>query len=196
MLRYAIITAALFCLPAAAYSQGITPGGSTSLTTTANPTEGQLGFVGGYGVILDLTPVVDTTTYAADETLFSTITLTAAGRVNGGRVYLQSLTILDEADQGQPLDLIFLNLSTTLGATNAACAVTDTNARQIIGRVQIGASDFYDLGGSRVASISGLGLMMTCTSGTTALYMSAISRGTPLYGAATDLKIKAAFTGD
>lgn len=155
--------------------------GSLSAVTLTS-SEAHIGEVGGAGVVLNLNPTLDTTTYADGDTLFQVSQLSSAARISGGRCYLQSVLALDEDDQGQAFDLVFLNLSTTLGATNAAVAITDTNARSIVGRVSVGSSDFYDMGGSRVASIHNIGLMMS-TTGTSSLWVGGVSRGTGTYTA-------------
>ena len=160
----------------------------TIITVTNAAGEAHIGQVGGPGVVLSLTPTLDTTTYADNETLFSTSLLAAATRTSGGRAYVQNLIVLDEDDQGVGLDVLFLSTSTTIGATNSAVAITDTNARNIIGRVSITTSDYYDLGGSKVAVVPVGGLMLQA-SGTTAIWAAGVSRGAGTY-TASGLKLQ------
>ena len=147
--------------------------------TASDPT---IPVVTGTGVVLTLSPTIDTTTYAPGDVLFSTTELAGATRSTGGRSYVQSIHILDEDDQGYGFDLLFLNASTTIGAVNAACAVTDTNARNIIGRITVTTSDYLDLGGSRVATLRNVGMMLQ-SSGTTSIYAAAVTTGTGLHTA-------------
>ncbi len=165
-----------------------------TVTSTLAAGESHIGEVGGASVVLNLTAALDTTTYADGDTLFQVSALPAAARTSGGRVYLQSVLALDEDDQGIGFDLIFLNTSTTLGTTNDSVGITDTNARNIVGRVSLTGSDFYDLGGSKLANLSGLNLMMS-TTGTSSLYVGGVSRGAGTYSAA-GLKLKLGFKQD
>lgn len=82
----------------------------------------------------------------------------------------------------------------SLGTFNAAPAITDANARQIVGRVSIATGDYVDLGGARVATKTGLNLMMSAAAATKQLFLATITRGgTPTYTAA-GLKLKLGFS--
>lgn len=192
MQRFAGISACLFvaCLvglvaadfPMAGTGQVFKADGDGSVASPAIPV------VTGTGVVLTLTPTLDTTTYAAGDVLFGTAELAGAMRATGGRGYLQSIHVLDEDDQGQPFEVLFLNASTTIGATNGAVAITDTNARNVIGRVTVTSSSYLDIGASRIATLANLGLMMQ-SSGTTSLFVAGVATGTGLY-TASGLKLQ------
>lgn len=137
----------------------------------------------GTGDVLDVTLSLDTNAYADGDVLADTQEVASAYRVATGRLYLKTVVVLDEDDQGQALDLIFLNANTSLGTENSAPNISDSNARNIIGRVSIGSGDFYDLGGARIAVVDAAGLLMEAGSGSTSLYVAAISRGTGTYSA-------------
>lgn len=140
--------------------------------------------------VLDVTPTLDTSIYADGDLLSDTQAITGAFRVPGGSAMLQSVNVLDEDDQGVALDLIFLSALNSLGTINSAPTVSDASARDILGIVRVGAGDFIDLGGCRVATLSGLGLAMKATTGVTSLYIATVTRGgTPTYTAA-GLKLK------
>jgi hypothetical protein len=142
----------------------------------------------GSGDVLDVTLSLDTSAYADGDVLADTQTITNAARVSGGKLLLQSVHVLDEDDQGQPFDLIFLDTSNSLGTENLAPNISDANARKILGRVPISSGDYYDIGGSRIATLTGINLYMK-TSGTRDLYIGAISRGTGTY-TASGIKLK------
>lgn len=149
----------------------------------------------GAGTVLDLTLTTDTLVYADGDVLADTQELASAVRVAAGRAYLQSVVVIDESDQKQGFDLIFLNANNSLGTENAAPTISDANAAAIIGRVSITAGDYYDLGGVSVANVNAIGLMLKAAAAQTSIWVAAISRGTGTY-AATALKLKLGFVWD
>jgi hypothetical protein len=159
--------------------QGATPAG-----------EAFVGQTGGSGDVLDVTLSLDTSAYADGDVMADTQSVASAFRVATGQLTLNSVVVLDEDDQGVGFDIIFLDTNNSLGTENSAPNISDANARTIIGRVNVSASDFIDLGGSRLASISGIGLKMKAASGSTTLYVGTIVRsGTPTY-TASGVKLK------
>lgn len=149
----------------------------------------------GAGTVLDVTLSLDTNAYADGDVLADTQALANAVRVAGGRAHLQSVVVIDESDQKQGFDLIFLDADNSLGSENSAPSIGDANAGTIIGRVQIGAGDYYDLGGVSIANVNGIGLMLKAATATTSIWVAAISRGSGTYGAAA-IKLKLAFLWD
>jgi hypothetical protein len=106
----------------------------------------------------------------------------------GRAVELRSLVLLDKDDQGGALDIVFLRSNVSLGAENAALAVTDAVADEILGKVSVGTADYTDLGSSQfvqktaAAGDAGMGLVLLPDGGGS-LYVAAISRGTKTYTA-------------
>lgn len=129
-------------------------------------------------ITIDATP--DTNALAEGDVAFATQEV--ANFSTGANItsILQSVTVIDVDDQGIGIDLIFFNDNTTLGTENSAPDIDDTEAQTIIGRVQVGAGSFYDLGANRVACVYGIGLPMKAgTSGS--IWMAGIARGAPTY---------------
>ena len=147
------------------------------------------------GALIDVTLSLDTAAYADGDVLADTQTVTSMFRVADGTATLDSIHVLDEDDQGQALDLIFLGANNSIGTENAAVSVTDANARDIQGRVRIGAADYYDMGGCRIATISGIGLKLKAASGVTTGNIAAVSRGTGTY-TASGIRLKLGLTWD
>lgn len=144
-------------------------------------------------VILDVTPTCDTSAYTAGDVLFDTVTCGTVGRVNGGTVVLESVTVLDEDDQATAvMDLYFLDSNVSLGTFNVAPAITDANARKLLGYVSIAAADWKDLGGSKIATIRGLNLAMKCDAASQIIYVAGVTAGTPTQ-TASGIKLKLAF---
>lgn len=136
--------------------------------------------------VIDVTLVADTSAYADNDVL--AIPQAVAGNFRGT---LESVVLLDEADQAQDIDLVFFNASASLGTINGAVNITDADARKVLGVVSILIADYSDMINSQVATKRGIGLVMD----TAQLYIGAIVRsGTPTY-AASSLKLKLGFNG-
>lgn len=144
-----------------------------------------IGLVGSPDTYLTLTPTLDTSAYASGDTLFDATELASVGRTSGGNVVLQSVTVMDKADQKIALTLYFFDRSVTFGTANAAPSISDADTFFYMGHIDIAAGDYDDLGGAAVAVVRGLGLQMKPN--TTSLYVAATTGGAPTYGA-SDLK--------
>lgn len=150
----------------------------------------QQGQVGSPGDVITVTLTVDTNIYADGDVLADTQTVANAMRIAGGHGVLQSLQLIDPDDQGQPLDLYFFSTTHALGSENSAPSISDADAIDIFGPVPVESSDYRDLGGVKVASVRGIGLMLEAAGGSRDLYVGAISRGTGTYaGGALTLKL-------
>jgi hypothetical protein len=133
--------------------------------------------------LIDLTLSLDTAAYASGEVLAATQEIPGAVAFSGGAVALHSILVIDKDDQGQGFDLVFFDSDVALGPENGALTITDLDATKILGIVPIVAGDFMDLGGSRVASLKGVGLVLRAANGSKSVWVAAISRGTGTYTA-------------
>lgn len=159
--------------------------------------ENHLGSIGGNTSYVDVTLAVDTAIFASGDVLSDRVVITNAMRVADGTGVLQSITIIDESDQASlAFDLVFLSADVTIGTVNAAVSITDANARSVLGVVSVAASDFADLGTSKVATKSGVGLVVKPVTATRNIYVAAIARSTPTFAATTDLKLRLGFLQD
>lgn len=150
----------------------------------------QPGQVGSPGDVVTVTLTVDTSAYADGDVLADTQVITNAMRIIGGHGVLQSLQLVDPDAQGQPLDLYFFSVTHSLGTENSAPSIADVDAVDMFGPVAIASSDYGDLGGCKVASVRGIGLMLEADAASRDLYVGAISRGTGTYaGGALTLKL-------
>ncbi|MFH1605037.1 MAG: hypothetical protein ABIH03_14155, partial [Pseudomonadota bacterium] len=119
------------------------------------------GFLARFDVALSL----DTNIYAANDLLADTQAV-ASVFLNGNPVVLYDLRILDEDDQGQAMDILFLRSNTTLGTENNAYAPTDAMGREILKKVSLLAGDFVDEGAFRTAYkslVDGIGCVLQPT---------------------------------
>lgn len=141
--------------------------------------------------IFTVTLSTDTSAYADGDVLADTQSVSNVFLTSGGGRVLQSVTVLDKADQGFGFDLYFLDANNSLGTENAAPSISDANAEAILGRVAISSADYYDIGGAKLATRTGIGLLLQGNASTT-LYVAAIARGAGTYGA-SDLIVKLGF---
>ncbi len=143
--------------------------------------------------VASLTPVLDTSIYAAGDVLFDTVIIPGVFPVAGGALELRSIEVLDEDDQGVALDLLFFDSLASLGAFNGAPTITDVLARSCLGFISIATGDYIDLGLNRIASKNNIGMVLQAAALAQDLYVAAITRGgTPTYTAA-GLKFKFGF---
>lgn len=135
-----------------------------------------------------VTLTLDTNAYADGDVLAEPVEVPQVFDEPGQAKVLHSVVLLDEDDQAKALDLVFFDASASLGTVNAAVSISDTDARKIIGIVNIGAADYFDLVNSQVAVKTSLGLVMKGE----AFYVGAVSRGTGTY-TASGIKLKLGF---
>lgn len=154
--------------------------------------ESFLGTTGQSGTVIDVTLSLDTAQYAANDLLADTQVVTNAARISGGQVTLQSVHVLDEDDQAQSFDLVFLDTNTSMGTENSAPNISDANARNILGGVSILAANYFDIGGASYTTKADINLRLK-TNGSRDLYIAAIIRsGTPTF-TASGIKLKLGF---
>lgn len=144
------------------------------------------------GDLIDVTLTLDTSAYTAGDVLADTQVIASAVRANGGRAILQSLTVIDEDDQGAAMDIYFLGTNVSLGTENAAPSVSDANSRQILGLVSVASGDYKDLGGMRIACIKAIGLLLEAEANATDLFIAVVTQGTPTH-TATGVRIRLGF---
>jgi len=137
---------------------------------------------------LTFTPVLSTSIYDANDTLFATI---LAGELPnaGARCFLRSVVVHDADDEGPQMTLYFLRSNVAFGTVNAAPSITDANSLFVTGSLAVAAADFADLGGAKVAIKQDLMIPLETADGTAEVYVAATTTGTPTYTAATDVVI-------
>jgi hypothetical protein len=146
--------------------------------------ENLIGLVGASDIVVTVTPTCDTSAYTGGDLLFDSTEVAAAVRANGGTAILESITIIDKADQKVGFTILLANAATDFGAPNSAPDPDDTETATVIGWVAVTASDYIDLGGAAVACIRNLGLLLKAGAATTSIYIAAVNgTGTPTYGA-------------
>lgn len=145
---------------------------------------GNLKTAGDNITLLPITFVLDTLIHAAGDVLAVPTVLTAFTEADGYGI-LQSIVLNDKDDQGIALYVVVMDSNPTLGALNAACAITDANADFILGIIPVETTDWFDIGGCRIATIRNIGLPIKSVSGLTTLYLALVTRGTPTHAGAS-----------
>lgn len=134
--------------------------------------------------LIEVTLSLDTSAYASGDVLADTQQIDAAFSLADGRGVLHSLMVIDEDDQGAAFDVYILSGSGSMGTENAAPSISDANARTILCRIPVLTSDYADLGGVKVANLSGLNRVVSAASGTDDLYVAVVNgSGTPTFTA-------------
>lgn len=135
--------------------------------------------------LVDVTLVLSTVQYAANDVLVIPQVLSSCLLGNGGRAILDSVVLLDKDDQGVAMDLVFSQVVTTLGTINGAVSISDANAAYILGTLNIATGDYVDLINSKIATKLNVGMILEGASGADDIYIGAITRGgTPTHTAA------------
>ncbi len=169
-------------------NSGVDIGDVTVNNTVTNPV-----IVGSPDLAVTVTPTLDTNAYASGDLLFDSTAVAAAVREAGGHCLLESVTIIDKADQGVAFTILIANAATDFGAPNSAPDPDDTEAATVIGWVPVATADYVDLGTSKVACIRNIGLLLKAAAASTSLYIAGVNgTGTPTY-AASDLVITLGF---
>jgi hypothetical protein len=148
----------------------------TALKATAQPVKAVLN-----PVTVSLT--ADTAILAAGDVIADTQVVTNAVSANGAAVMIVSVTLVDPDDQKPAMKLIYLKTNTSLGTENAAPSISDANALNVAGVVEILTTDWTDLGGVSVATLSlPRPIVTAAAAGTRHLYVAALNvTGTPTF---------------
>lgn len=137
--------------------------------------------------VFEVTPtVLNNDAYDSGDVIFASAEIANVCEMLGGGkvVTLQTIVLNDKDDQKAALTLVFLNRSTALGTADSAPGISDANADQIVGIVDIATGDYKDLGGASVVNLANLGRKMKASSAITSgsLWVNAYTpSSTPTY---------------
>jgi len=140
--------------------------------------------IGGNTKTVDVTFSLDTNIYASGDVLAEPQVIAACMRVDDATGVLSGFSLHDEDDQGIELDVVLLSANVSLGTENAAVSITDANAREILGIINVASTDWKDLVGVRVATKLNVNQPIKPVTGTDDIYVALITRGTPTHTAA------------
>lgn len=143
--------------------------------------------------ILQATPAVDTSAYAAGDLIGSAAIMLpkALGVGHKERAGLiQSVTIIDLAKQAADIDVVFFDEKPT-GTTftdNAAFDPADADLDKIIGYASV--TDYSSFNDSAIGQVNNLVIPFVLADLGAPLWAALVSRGTPTFSAAADLTLK------
>ena len=138
-----------------------------------------------------LEPSIDTSAYADGDVFFDTegITIRSSGAIGNTSGEVTFCRVVDTDDLKSDFDILFLKTNVSIGTENAAVSVSDTNAKEIIGRIIV--RSYYDLGGAAIAEDSGsiVPFKLTPSDGVSTLYVAGVCRGTPNFSSASAIHL-------
>jgi len=139
--------------------------------------------------IFDITPTVDTSIYASGDAIDGLQTLTEAVNSADQSGIIEHITLIDGDGQDAALDLLFYEAAVADGTDNAAYAPTLLVLKQSLGTVSILAADYDNYGANgNVATVKPNFFFQMENSQN--LFFQIVSRGTPTYAAATNVKLR------
>jgi len=135
--------------------------------------------------IIEVTPVLTTDAYTANDVLFATIEIPLA-IPKGKSAILRSIAVIDKDDQALTHDILFLRTAASIGAVNAALNASDAIMGELLTIVQFASGDFYDLINSQFAvqagNDPGIGVILRPTDKEQqSIWFGGVTRGTPTH---------------
>ncbi len=143
--------------------------------------------------VVALTPSIEATALDAGDVVFATEILAAVVRTDDAYGLLQSIAVIDEADQKAQLTFHFFSANVALGTEDAGPSISDGDAASWLGSASVAAADYIDLGGVSVVQVRNIGLPIKPVTSSDDIYVAATTTGTPTYGSATALKLRFGF---
>lgn len=140
----------------------------------------------GLGDVIDVTLSAHTGANADNDVIAATQEVENFFPDTGSRrAFLHSLVLIDEDDQAQDVEIVFLNANGSVGAEDATYAPADSVLRTILGTVLVSTTDYSDGNTGQTATKANIGLMMKSAANTRSVWIAAVCRsGTPTYSAA------------
>lgn len=127
------------------------------------------------------------TAYTAGDQCGTQFTLANAARVSGGTGRITHVLLVDANDIIGAVDVVFTRASVTLASDNAAYAISDSDALNVVSVVQLAGA--FDIGNNRIAQAQNLNIPYDCSGGTS-LYAGLITRAAhTFFTAVTDLQL-------
>lgn len=159
----------------------------TTVSTVSTLTSGNVG--GFTTVIKDTTAVSTSPAYTTGDAVGGKRTIANAVRAQGTGI-LQSITVLDRANQKGGLTIFIFDADPTNATiTDNSAFVFSVDDLKVIAQISIAAGDYVTTNGKAVAQVSGLAIPVKAASGTS-LYAAVVTTDAPTFVATTDLQIE------
>ena len=139
-------------------------------------------------VTVTQTPTITAGAYSANDAVGGLLTFENCTNAQGTGI-IKSIVIVDEGAQSAELDLVLFDRTFTATADNAAFNISDADAINAIGAVNIPAASYTDMVSSDLATVRDVDLAFKAKDDRT-IYGQLVTRGTPTYVATNDLTVK------
>lgn len=126
------------------------------------------------------------TAYSQNDLLGNELTFTSMAKAAGGTGRITGVSLLDDGDVTEAIDVLICRASATLGSDNAGLSPTDAEAAKVIGLIQLAPA--LDMGGSRLHTAHSISVPYVCDA--TSLYARLLTRvGHTFFTAVDDLHL-------
>lgn len=145
--------------------------------------------VGGFTQLIKVVPTISASPdYTAGDAVGGKQTLTDSVRVSGGTAILESIIVLDRANQKAALEILIFDADPTSATiTDNSAFVFSTDDLKVLARISVAASDYVTIDSKAVATLKGLGITLKAAAGTS-LYAAVVTTGAPNYASTSDLQ--------
>ena len=124
--------------------------------------------------VIDVDPTHTVASVSNNYIFFSGGEIENAVSVKGGSCILQSITLLDDDNQGAAMDIIFSDAVVTLGTDAGAIDIDDGTEQNILGIIRV--SDYMAGVAWQLAHKENCGLILKAASDSTSIYFGAVNR--------------------
>tara|TARA_Y100000310_G_scaffold295036_1_gene325996 strand:+ start:232 stop:738 length:507 start_codon:yes stop_codon:yes gene_type:complete len=141
--------------------------------------------------VLTLTPVCTTNACAVNEVIFQADMLSDIVSVNAGACMIHSIGLLDDDDNGQAIDLVFMDTTGLLDASEDGTVIDAADGvipDAILGVVSI--TTYFDGVLWQYGHKENVGLVLKATDDTKKIYISGVNRGSTATWTASGLRLK------
>ena len=153
--------------------------------------------------VFTITPDTHTEEAAVAESVFQADELANFMSEKGGTAIIQSIVILDDDDNGNSLDIVFMDAAGLLDASDDATVIdvddtADAASTAIVDSILgvVNVSNYFDGVAWKVGQKDGIGLAIKSASTTRSIYISAINRGGTATWTAAGLRLKIGYIQD
>jgi len=148
--------------------------------------------------LITKTPTTTTAECVVGDVVFQADTLANCVAVAGGTCILQSIVILDEDYNGQPLDLVFMDPTALLDDTSAGGTEIDAADGSIPDSIIaiVPVTSYFDGIAWKVGYKNNIGTVLKAASGATSIYVSAVNRGATATWTAAGLRLRIGIVKD
>ena len=147
--------------------------------------------------VFTITPDNHTEEAAVAQSVFQADELENFMSEKGGTAIIQSIVILDDDDNGQSLDIVFMDTTGLLDASDDGTVIDAADGvipDAILGVVTV--SNYFDGVLWQVGQKDNIGLSIKSASTTRSIYISAINRGSTATWTAAGLRLKIGYIQD